>query len=215
MWLFMPNELLVNEIFFSIDGEGKRAGCLAAFIRLTGCNLRCSYCDTSYAFEEGRTMTVNEIVKAVEGGENVTITGGEPLCHDIHGLLAKLEDHEVNIESNGSMDATQYHSYPHVFFTLDYKCPSSGVESSMLEKNFQTLRPRDVLKFVVGSEEDLRKAKAVCEKYTPPCPIYISPVFGRIRAEEIVEFMKRERCGNWRLQLQLHKYIWPPDKRGV
>ncbi len=85
----------------------------------------------------------------------------------------------------------------------------------MLEKNFQTLRPRDVLKFVVGSDEDLRQAKAICEKYNPPCPIYISPVFGRIRAEEIVEFMKKERRGNWRLQLQLHKYIWPPDKRGV
>ncbi len=211
----MQSELKVNEIFFSIDGEGKRAGCLAAFIRLSGCNLRCSYCDTAYAFDEGRFMPVEEIAKAVEGWKNVTITGGEPLCQDIHGLLEALGDHSVNIETNGSMDVTPYHGYPHVFMTLDYKCPSSGVESSMLDRNFRTLRPRDVLKFVVGGVEDLRAARRVCEKYEPDCPVYISPVFGKIEAKDVVGYMKTERCGDWRLQLQLHKYIWNPNERGV
>ena len=211
----MQNELSVNEIFFSIDGEGKRAGKLAAFIRLAGCNLRCSYCDTEYAFTDGQLMRIDEIAEAVEGWENVTVTGGEPLLQDIHALLERLQGHEVNIETNGSVDVTPYHEYPRVFFTLDYKCPSSGMESSMLEKNFQTLRSQDVLKFVVGDREDLRRAQEVCEKYEPRCPVYLSPVFGKIEAKEIVEYMKSARYKNWRLQLQLHKYIWPPDARGV
>ena len=211
----MQNEWPVNEIFFSIDGEGKRAGSLAAFIRLAGCNLRCSYCDTAYAFDEGKSMRIEAIAEAVKGWKNVTVTGGEPLCQDIHVLLQRLREHEVNIETNGSVDVTPYHAYPWVFFTLDYKCPSSGMESSMLEKNFQTLRPQDVLKFVVGDMEDLRTAQRVCEKYEPNCLVYLSPVFGKIEAKEIVEYMKSARYKNWRLQLQLHKYIWPPDARGV
>ncbi len=211
----MQNEWPVNEIFFSIDGEGKRAGSLAAFIRLAGCNLRCSYCDTAYAFDEGKTMRIEEIAETVKGWKNVTVTGGEPLWQDIHALLQRLREHEVNIETNGSVDVTPYHAYPWVFFTLDYKCPSSGMESSMREKNFQTLRPQDVLKFVVGDMEDLRTAQRVCEKYEPNCLVYLSPVFGKIEAKEIVEYMKSARYKNWRLQLQLHKYIWPPDARGV
>ncbi len=211
----MQNEWSVNEIFFSIDGEGKRAGSLAAFIRLAGCNLRCSYCDTTYAFTEGTPLRAEEIAEAVKGWKNVTVTGGEPLCQDVHVLLQRLREHEVNIETNGSVDVTPYHAYPWVFFTLDYKCPSSGMESSMLEKNFQTLRPQDVLKFVVGDMEDLRTAQRVCEKYEPRCLVYLSPVFGKIEAKEIVEYMKSARYKNWRLQLQLHKYIWPPDARGV
>ena len=211
----MQNEWSVNEIFFSIDGEGKRAGSLAAFIRLAGCNLRCSYCDTAYAFTEGTPMRAEEIAEAVKGWKNVTVTGGEPLCQDVHALLQRLREHEVNIETNGSVDVTPYHAYPWVFFTLDYKCPSSGMESSMLEKNFQTLRPQDVLKFVVGDMEDLRTAQRVCEKYEPRCLVYLSPVFGKIEAKAIVEYMKSARYKNWRLQLQLHKYIWPPDARGV
>lgn len=211
----MRNDLSVNEIFFSIDGEGKRAGCLAAFVRLAGCNLRCSYCDTEYAFADGKPMRAEEIAEAVKGWENVTVTGGEPLCQDLHALLALLQSHEVNIETNGSEDVEPYQVYPHVFFTLDYKCPSSGMEASMLDKNFRTLRPQDVLKFVVGTTEDLRTAQKVCEKYEPHCSVYLSPVFGKIEAKEIVEFMKGARYKNWRLQLQLHKYIWPPDKRGV
>lgn len=208
--------MLVNEIFTSIEGEGKRAGELAAFIRLTGCNLRCTYCDTAYAFEEGREMTVQEILAQVgEACGKVTLTGGEPLCQNVHELLHALGAHEVNIETNGSVDLEPYRKYDHVFFTVDYKSPSSGMEKSMLAKNFGSLRTRDVLKFVVGSREDLEAAQAVCRQYKPDCHIFVSPVYGEIEPADIVAFMKENLLMDWRLQLQLHKYIWDPRERGV
>ena len=206
--------MLVNEIFFSIDGEGKRAGELAAFIRLTGCNLRCSYCDTEYAFHEGKIMTVEKIADAVKNYFNITLTGGEPLCQNCHELIKILSDHEINIETNGSIDISEYRNYPQVFFTIDYKCPSSDMQNKMFEKNFELLNGADVLKFVVGDLNDLNTAKNFCDFYKPKSLIYISPVFGKINPAEIVEYMKKNLCG-WRLQLQLHKYIWNPEKRGV
>ena len=206
----------VNEIFVSIEGEGKRAGELATFIRLTGCNLRCSYCDTAYAFEEGTEMSVPDILKQVpEGIPNVTLTGGEPLCQEPHELLGALRHHMVNIETNGSVDLAPYRKYSNVFFTVDYKCPTSGMESRMLEQNFLHLRPGDVLKFVVGSTGDLETAFDFCREYRPDCQIYISPVFGKIEPAEIVDFMKEKNTVHWRLQLQLHKFIWNPEQRGV
>lgn len=212
----MKPELMVNEIFTSIEGEGKRAGEMAVFLRLTGCNLRCSYCDTAYAFEEGRKMTVREILGQVDKAyRNVTLTGGEPLCQDVHELLAGLSAHEVNIETNGSVDLEPYSGYGQVFFTVDYKSPSSGMEKRMLAKNFGNLRERDVLKFVVGSREDLEAALMACRRFEPCCHIFVSPVFGKIGPAEIVEFMKENLLTDWRLQLQLHKYIWDPGKRGV
>lgn len=209
------NSLKINEIFFSIEGEGKRAGELAAFIRLTGCNLRCSYCDTTYAFDEGREMEVGEIVSKIFPYHNITLTGGEPLCQDVHRLIDALRYRSVNIETNGSIEILPYIGYPQVFFTVDYKCPSSGMEQKMERKNFRSLRPQDVLKFVVGSIDDLEKAHEVCKEYKPICPIYISPVFGKIQSAEIVEFMKKKHLEGWRVQLQLHKFIWKPDERGV
>lgn len=210
--------LKVNEIFFSIEGEGRRAGELAAFIRLTGCNLRCSYCDTEYAFSEGKPWKVQDIASEVQGWRNITLTGGEPLLQDVHGLLDYLPlASDINIETNGSIDITQYFGYPNVFFTIDYKCPSSDMEDRMISKNFCRLRPQDCLKFVVGDIEDLKVARAVCFSQNIPCPVYISPVFGKIEPSVIVDFIKDNRiiCENWRVQLQLHKYIWDPMKRGV
>ena len=116
----MNYSLCVNEIFDSIDGEGKKAGQLATFIRLCGCNLRCSYCDTAYAFNEGQHMDIADIIAQVSY-PNVTLTGGEPLCQDIHALLEGLKGHSVNIETNGSMDIEPYFKYDHVWFTVDYK----------------------------------------------------------------------------------------------
>lgn len=151
----MNYSLCVNEIFDSIDGEGKKAGQLATFIRLCGCNLRCSYCDTAYAFNEGRHMDIADIIAQVSY-PNVTLTGGEPLCQDIHALLEGLKGHSVNIETNGSMDIEPYFKYDHVWFTVDYKSLSSDMANRMLPENFEKLRPQDVLKFVVGDEADLR-----------------------------------------------------------
>ncbi|KMO87823.1 radical SAM protein [Megasphaera cerevisiae DSM 20462] len=210
----MKNSLWVNEIFDSIDGEGKTAGQLASFIRLKGCNLRCAYCDTTYAFHEGYLMEAETIASKVSYPD-ITITGGEPLCQDLHGLLELLQDHSINIETNGSMDITPYFRYAGVWFTIDYKSLSSGMSNHMLLHNFRCLRPQDVLKFVVGTKDDLEQARFVCDTYRPGCPVYVGAVFGAISPGEIVEFMKEYELTDWHLQLQLHKFIWAPEARGV
>lgn len=214
MWRFMKNNLIVNEIFQSIDGEGKRAGELASFIRLSGCNLRCSYCDTQYAFSQGTKMSTDDIVKKIRY-KNVTITGGEPLLQNIHELLKKLSGKNVNIETNGSIDIEPYFIHPNTWFTVDYKTNSSGMNDDMWLDNFKKMRPQDVVKFVVGNIDDLYQAKDICNEYRFICPIYISPVFGEIEPKRIVEFMKDEKMENWKIQLQVHKFIWNPATRGV
>lgn len=206
--------LKVNEIFDSIDGEGKRAGKLVTFIRLTGCNLRCSYCDTAYAFAAGEDMTAAEVLSRVHYLD-VTITGGEPLLQNLHPLLRKMQNRCVNIETNGSIGIRPYLDYPHVFFTMDFKCRSSGMTRDMFLPNFRELRKRDVLKFVVGSREDLEQALAFCRKQKPKCQVYASPVFGSIEPKDIVAFMKEHHLEDWKVQLQLHKFIWNPQERGV
>lgn len=212
----------VVEIFRSIDGEGKRAGLPTTFIRLHGCNLNCSYCDSRYACvgEEYKEMTPNEIVKAaLDLGINaITLTGGGPLIHqDVNILLEKLNHFgfDVNVETNGSQSIST-HRFPGVWFTVDYKCPTSKMTDEMNADLFENqLRGHDVLKFVVGSDEDMHTALEVIEKYRPRCSaIYFSPVFG-FDAKRIVEFMMEHKLFNCKVQLQLHKYIWDKDMRGV
>ena len=205
----------VNEIFFSVEGEGKRTGELAAFIRLTGCNLRCSYCDTKYSYFDGREISARGIADAVKDYRNVTLTGGEPLLQDCHELLSLLRSHEVNIETNGSITLDEYLKFPNAFFTMDFKCESSRMVDAMSYSNLKILREKDVLKFVVGDESDLELAREICNEFSPKAAVYISPVFGEIELVEIVEFMKRRHMENWRLQVQLQKIIWSPDERGV
>lgn len=208
------NNLMVNEIFDSIDGEGKTAGMLATFIRLTGCNLRCSYCDTEYAFFEGRLQTIEEIVAQVHYS-HITLTGGEPLNQNVHPLISALHKHTINVETNGSKDIREYFSYPNAFFTVDYKCQSSGVGDAMFMDNFTNLRPQDVLKFVVGSHDDLLEAQQLTAQINTPAQIFISPAFGNIEPASIVEFCLKHHMEKWRVQLQLHKFIWNPKQRGV
>jgi 7-carboxy-7-deazaguanine synthase len=217
----------VVEIFNSIDGEGKRAGDLVTFIRLAGCNLGCPYCDTKYSWGSGDSqtneMSVDEIVNWVmdKGFREVTLTGGEPLIHQQVGtLINKLVDNgcEVNVETNGSIDISKFRipsPRGDLFFTVDYKCPSSKMEEKMYLMNFRHLQVQDVLKFVVGNKEDLDKARLITDLTCPPCLIYISPVFGEITPAKIVEYMTENRMTQWRIQLQLHKFIWDPMKRGV
>lgn len=217
----------VVEIFSSIEGEGRRAGQLATFVRLAGCNLRCSYCDTPYArkFTDGRPLELAEILRMVDGfgNGNVTLTGGEPLAgENTPGLLQALlgPGREVNVETNGSWDVGPYLGYPATFLTMDWKTPSSGCSGHMLAGNLALLRPRDVLKIVMdGSDFDY--VSHLLQTCRTRAWIYLGPVFGRLEPAPLVEFAKRVArlpgVDGQRLcvQLQLHKIIWGAGARGV
>lgn len=217
----------VVETFVSINGEGTRAGELAVFIRMKGCNLKCTYCDTMWANEadaKAVPMTEEEIYQYVKktGVRNVTITGGEPLRqNNMQVLLARLlkdEELRVEIETNGSIDLTEFAKLePRPSFTMDYKLGASGMEEKMCHSNFSLLNTKDTVKFVVGSRQDLERAAQIIEKYQLQrrVSIYLSPVFGAIEPEEMVQFLIEKKLNDVRIQLQLHKIIWDPEKRGV
>ena len=219
---YSKRTLKVNEIFSSIEGEGIRTGQLVTFIRLYGCNLNCSYCDTRYSCENGdyKIMTVLDILAEVErlNISRVTLTGGEPLIHPFVGELINAlidEGYEVNIETNGSIDIYPYTLKENVIITMDYKSISSGENSKMNPANLGYLREQDVLKFVVGNKEDLADMKDVIKNYNPKSSIFVSPIFNQIEISEIVEFIKDNKLNEVRVQVQLHKIIWEPNKRGV
>ena len=219
----MKDNLLVNEIFGSIDGEGIRTGELATFIRLTGCNLRCRYCDTIYSFNEGTLMSIEDILVKVKeiGYKNITLTGGEPLLQkNSIKLINKLieEGFNVNIETNGAMDITEVLNKD-VIITLDYKTLSSNMNNQMILSNLEKLRENDVLKFVCN-KNDLEDIKKVLGKYNIKSYIYLSPIYKEIEPKELVEFLKLLHIEHFnvdkiRIQVQLHKIIWNPDMRGV
>lgn len=216
--------LEVVERFVSINGEGAHAGELAAFIRFKGCNLCCSYCDTSWANEpdaKASPTSVEELVRWVKAVNvrNVTLTGGEPLLQkDIEPLVAALKDCRVEIETNGSVPFSRLAEIEHrPVFTMDYKLPGSGMENHMNTANFALLNSHDSVKFVVGSEEDLNRAAEIIDRFKliDRCHVYFSPVFGKIEPARIVEFITERNLNGVRIQLQLHKFIWAPEKRGV
>lgn len=214
----------VIELFLSVNGEGLKSGELATFVRFAGCNLRCPYCDTKYSYENPKyiEMSIDEIISKIGSFKayNVTLTGGEPLIQkDIDILIKKLSDkgYRVELETNGSVDISKYVGLKGVVFTLDYKGPTSLMEDKMLLENYKYLTKNDVVKFVCGSTKDLEKARDIILKYkldeiTNP---FLSPVFGEISLEGMVDFMKENNLNHVRLQLQIHKIIWDKDKRGV
>lgn len=217
------------EHFISINGEGCKAGELALFLRFTGCNLRCSWCDTMWANTNDApytAVTTKDLVKTAEdayasGVRNITLTGGEPLLQpDIAELITALAETgmRTEIETNGAVLLNPFAGLHRPVFTMDYKLPSSGMERFMLTENFDLLNEQDSVKFVIGSGEDLERASQIIDEYRlaeKHCTLFFSPVFGKIEPAEMVEFMKERGLGSVRLQLQLHKFIWDPEKRGV
>ena len=224
--------MLISEIFTSIDGEGRRAGELATFIRSVGCNLSCSYCDSLYTWKFDstcRVMAVDDIVKECDGYgvKNITFTGGEPLLQkDADDLILTLarNGYDVSIETDGAVDFTDRtwfkNNHENIWVCVDYKCYASGMTDKMLPLDkFAQLRDHDVLKFVVGSRKDLELAYHIISHIREKncnCYVYLSPVFGMIEPREIVEFMQEKNLQDRvRVQLQLHKIIWDPNRRAV
>lgn len=222
--------LNVAEKFVSINGEGRKQGELAAFIRLLGCNLRCTYCDTAWAWmSDGAgalgtfNQTVDEICRWVvaTGVKNVTLTGGEPLLHPgVTDLLLALADIDVDveIETNGSVDLTPFVGLKkRPAFTVDYKLPGSGMEAKMHISSYNLLNSQDVVKFVCADLADLERAYQVMQQLqlVGRVGVFLSPVFGSINVADMVDFMQKKQLNGVRLQLQMHKFIWPPEQRGV
>lgn len=211
--------LTVNEIFYSIQGESTFAGLPCIFIRLTGCNLRCSYCDTEYAFYDGVQMSVDEILDSIKkyNCKLVEITGGEPLLYkNSYELMTRMlnSGYSVMLETSGSLPIKQVDS--RVKIIIDLKTPSSKMSDKNFYENLDYLKAIDEVKFVIGSLEDFEWAKNTVLKYhiDRKCTVLFSPVFGKIQSKQIVELILENNL-NVRFQLQMHKFIWEPDKKGV
>ena len=211
------------EHFISVDGEGPTAGALSLFIRLAGCNLRCTWCDTCYAQTAAsatQTLTLSELVEVVKqsGVEHVTLTGGEPLMRPhVKELLLALNFVTIHIETNGSIDVAPFRVGEHVHFVVDYKLPGSGMEHTMCLQNFDAVTKADAYKFVIADATDMQKAVALVKQHdlVRKTQVYFSTVFAEMTPADVVEVMKQEKLNGVKLQLQLHKYIWDPSIRGV
>ncbi len=212
--------LKINEIYHSIQGESTSAGKPCVFVRLTYCNLRCTYCDTEYAFYEGKEMSVQQVIDEVEkyNCKLIEVTGGEPLvqmdeCLDLMNKLCDL-GYEVMIETGGSLSIKDIDT--RVKIIMDLKCPSSEMEKKNLYENVQYLKPIDELKFVIGNREDYEWTKTILDKYNLPgkCEILFSVVFGELEPVQLVNWILEDKL-DVRFQLQMHKHIWHPETKGV
>jgi len=211
--------LRINEIYHSIQGESTKAGLPCTFIRLTYCNLRCTYCDTAYAFYDGKEMSFDEILSEVKKFDCrlVEITGGEPLfqkeCLDLMKLLGD-EGFEVLLETGGSLPIQDIDK--RVKIIMDLKCPSSGMVKKNLYDNIAYLKSTDEVKFVIGTREDFEWTKNILKQYnlTNICSVLFSIVFGKLEPVTLVEWILQDKL-NVRFQLQMHKFIWEPTAKGV
>lgn len=204
----------INEIFFSIEGEGKNVGLPTIFVRTTGCNLRCSYCDTTYAYFEGEEMTLPQIIKKIKKWRcrRVCLTGGEPLIQkEILSLMDMLQskDYITKVETNGSINISKV-AKRDVMISLDIKCPSSDMHNKMAMKNISLLRVHDELKFVVGNKEDYEYAKKVIYAYKPKCEVILQPVHGKAK-NDIANWILDDEL-DVRLSLQMHKMLWGENR---
>ncbi len=201
----------INEIFYSIQGEGIQSGLPTIFIRLTGCNLRCNYCDTKYAYTKGKELSINEIILKLKKFtcNTVCITGGEPLINeDILELVNTLSknNYRILIETNGSKKIDSLLSFQKLIVSLDIKCPSSGMQDQMIMENIEKLREYDQLKFIIQSEDDYHYGIEILKKYKPMSIVFFQPVWG-FDLKQLADWMIADGI-NARLGVQLHKFIW-------
>ena len=211
--------LKVNEIFHSIQGESRHAGRPCVFVRLTGCNLRCTWCDTTYAFEEGIDLSVRLVLERIApyATRYVLITGGEPLVQEgAIDLIGELCDrgYEVAVETGGSLDISSVDR--RAMLVMDLKCPGSGMSQKNRWENMALLKPTDEVKFVLADRADYDWARDAIARHrlSDRCGVLLSPVHGALQPRSLAEWILADRLPV-RLQLQIHKYIWPPDLRGV
>ncbi len=212
--------LVVNEIYLSIQGESTHAGRPCVFVRLTACDLRCSWCDTPYAFSGGTKMSIDEIVAAVEKLRCplVELTGGEPLLQaDAVPLMAQLaaRGHEVLVETGGHLPIAGLPA--DAVAIVDVKCPGSGEAAKMHWPNLDALRPHDEVKFVIKDRVDYEYARAIVRERDLASrveAVQFSPVFGVLNAADLARWILEDHLPV-RLQLQQHKFVWAPDARGV
>lgn len=217
------------EIFETVEGEGTRAGFPTVFVRLFGCNLRCTWCDTKYSYppaEAENVMTIAEIISKVSSyrSRHICLTGGEPLLYGEKSLalidaLAELEQvDDLHIETNGAIDLALFVervTSPKVRYIMDFKLPDSGEMEQMVMSNFALLREQDELKFVIGSEHDFRTAVEVLEQHPTKALPMFSPVWETMPPRKLVEHMLDAGLSKVKLNMQLHKIIWDPAMRGV
>jgi len=210
----------VKEIFLSLQGESGSQGLPTVFIRTSGCDLRCSWCDTAYAYTGGEEMTPGEVEGRVRafGVRRACLTGGEPLLQpreEIQELLDRLGEFELSIETGGHRPLHPYRLAPGHRWVMDLKCPSSGMSGRMCWDNLEVLRPRDEVKFVVADRRDYLWARETISRHRLPerCRVLLSPVHGVLQPAELAGWMLKDRL-EARLQLQLHKLLWGEGARG-
>ena len=212
--------LTINEIFHSIQGESTHAGCRCVFIRLTACDLRCAWCDTPYAFHEGRKMSIDEILAEVDRHdcETVELTGGEPLLQkEVYPLMQHLLDRgkTVLLETGGHVSLEQVPSAVHTI--MDVKCPGSGEAHTTDRENLNRLDDNDEVKFVIKDRADYDYACDIVRRHVlhdKVAAVLFSPVHGVLDPRTLSEWVLADRLPV-RVQLQVHKYIWSPETRGV
>lgn len=209
----------INEIYYSVQGESSKAGLPTVFVRLTYCNLRCSYCDTEYAFHDGTDMTIVAIMNEVKryNCNLVEITGGEPLYQsESLDLMERLceEGFEVMLETGGSLPIKDIDK--RVMIIMDLKCPSSKMMKKNFYENLNYIKKSDEIKFVIGNREDYEWAKEIINKYNlnEKCPLLFSVVFGKLEPVQLVQWILEDKL-KVRYQLQMHKIIWEPTAKGV
>lgn len=216
-----PIRLQITEIYLSVQGEATWAGVPCTFIRLTGCPLRCTYCDSEYAFYGGKKISLEDIISQTEelGCPVVEVTGGEPLAQpNCIPLLQALVDKgfTVLLETSGSYSIANVPKEVHCI--VDLKCPSSGEMQRNLYENMDLLLPHHEVKFVIGSREDYEWAREKVREYdiAKKCrSVLFSPVFNAIEPVNLVDWIVEDKLFEVRFQLQMHKFVWPPDRKGV